>query len=507
MADLGLTANPDKTILNSVEADLDALEQSGDCWNWQTGRLDIWPVLKTAILSRSGEQQIYRTIGARLRFNAWRMSLSVPRLASAVRVKAAVALPPLSENTTLLVGGAGACRKIGDKHLAQQTFAIWAGTLTGGMSCTQWIEDVHAFHPAVALNWCAETRSLQASLASIRSRVARSKLRPLPETSMPAVEICARYCNLTTSQAARWLCELVNASIVLRDQAVIRFGHGRPSRVVVTAGGYWSTSAIVAAARELSIPSMEVQHGVMSNLMGPDYLLHPSRPNTLADLFLSHAPVGKSERDGEMGRLVTIGPGTLALHRETGLPPDLASAIASERSIVEKTVAQRTSTANCLLSHQDFDNLDWLPPVLNDLPDHIAIWLRLRNTDASGSIPAEILEHPKVEWKVPTSVSLGGLLPHMQAHVTQFSAVALEASCYGVPTLALHGKARSVYGPQMNESIHFSKPQALVTDLVDLLDAWTEKNGGGSEASELPTVAESWSRIEQAVRRLSEFSH
>src|SRR5262249_20288078 len=159
------------------------------------------------------------------------------------------------------------------------------------------------------------------------------------------------------------------------------------------------------------------------------------------DLILGWLPLPE-ERAGYLH----CGPGwwltEQALRASTEFPAQL-------REVLPRAEAEMgvPGQARILVTQQRHDDLAWLEHLCANAPGEWHFMVRLADPAEAARYDARFahLGPARVSFRPASSAPLPALLRAATVHVTDYSATALEAAAYGVPTVALSALAATIF--------------------------------------------------------------
>lgn len=197
----------------------------------------------------------------------------------------------------------------------------------------------------------------------------------------------------------------------------------------------WS---LLLAARRLSIPTVDLQHGVTSgHPMYEGLTRHPPRGyQLLPDTFWSWSEEDRDRITAWGGRAVTGGHPWVTFCTDRPTPDALPR-----------------GDFNVLLSLNWASGFDRrLEALIQNSPPEWTWWVRLhpKMLDQLDEIRLRCGGHPRVFVEVPTQLPLPVVLRAADVHLTLSSTVTQEAARLGVPTVTLDARTKLIYAAEMN---------------------------------------------------------
>ncbi|SFB47878.1 hypothetical protein SAMN05216312_109208 [Cohnella sp. OV330] len=261
-----------------------------------------------------------------------------------------------------------------------------------------------------------------------------------------------------------------------------------------------SSMAWALAARELNIPSVEIQHGVLGEIIYKQWSNVPQKGfNTMPFYYWCW-----SEEEAESVNLWAV---------ETGIAKGIAGGNLwnelwknDESEIVKSYDKQLThmndSRYHILLTLQPLyglddwtDNLpDWVLSAIAKSPD-AWLWHVRYHPQMLGRFHQEatemnkklepLIKANKIEVEKATAEPLMALLKKTDIHITAFSSSVVEAAEFGVPSIVLHPNANRFFAEQFKTGLVF---KAETTN--ELLDAVLRIKKQKNLAKTIPRINE-----------------
>jgi hypothetical protein len=112
------------------------------------------------------------------------------------------------------------------------------------------------------------------------------------------------------------------------------------------------------------------------------------------------------------------------------------------------------SKIEVLISPQEGDSMEWIAALAAKLPPNVFFWIRLHPSIRHQRLPAiPDLPPDRYDISLASEVSLSALLERVSVHVTQYSAVSIEAAACGVPTVATYRYADDAFQQDIPPSL------------------------------------------------------
>ncbi|MBK9077966.1 MAG: hypothetical protein IPL91_01980 [Hyphomicrobium sp.] len=235
------------------------------------------------------------------------------------------------------------------------------------------------------------------------------------------------------------------------------------------------------ACRKLNVPVADVQHGVSG--IGHHAYDWPSAPvegyNTLPTTFLkwSQREVDDMLTGTRHWRptIVSIGNNWRLLDDvlEKQIAPDVLpeagriaayDALKAAEAQIKEIKRGRGPGKDILVAMHPDEQLPWLADLRKIAPPNWRFWLRLHPGEYRGGAGLEQrraeLSGDNLIVAPATELPLNVLLRHMDAVVTKYSSVALDAHAYGVPSVSYSEAGRFFLGSPERSDVSFVAPVA-----------------------------------------------
>lgn len=214
-------------------------------------------------------------------------------------------------------------------------------------------------------------------------------------------------------------------------------------------GGFATTTGLVAAAKARGVPVVEVQHGAVSScaVTAPGMKPHFSVFNSHADAVVSWDLVARSDP-------AILAAGPLGLYLPNVLEPPHATddvkhstlrrIFVEQAKALDRHAKAAGAVAEVIVSLQPGDTGNWVEGVSDDVGPGVLFWIRKHGSQLIAA-HQRTQEHAWLESDLASTTALPILLARAKVHLTRFSAVTLEASAVGLPTIATEPYARELY--------------------------------------------------------------
>jgi len=474
---------------------------------WQVSGVDVWPVLRTAVLQRAVRAKLLQESAVSRWQNRVREQtrcaalhtvgdFALQRLLNVGTRNRSVESGAVAPADALLVGNSGAAFRLGrnivQPHLDPMRIALAA---EGGRSTT-WICNVSRRAPVIEDALLPGTYGVGDALSASRA-IHHPRLAALtgllPHFAQWLAEIRALgFCGalyepllraevaavLSVSASLRSLLQRIGPKIVAMYNADCTLGY-----------------AVAYAARSLRIPFVEVQHGVQGpahhSYQWPE--IPPAGFNCLPSAYLcwsdreQQAILDWGERAGVKAFVAGhswrhIGPAL-----EAAAQGPFADATADARTAYQASAGQvdviTAGKRNVLLTTAPSEIPPWVGQLVEQLPESWQLLWRLHPRDAlnSGALArAQAEVDGRANVADATLAPLDILLDAVDVHLTQASAVTLEAAAYGVPTVVTSPLGLELFADEVPVSVTLAESTAdIIAALGDSMRAL--RTGCGSE--------------------------
>lgn len=398
--------------------------------------------------------------------------------------------------TVLYYASGGHSRDVGPLFVTP-ALDVPAALLSDGRAAVFWYETLSSDHPSLVRTLHGPAYGLEGLLVDARRRAMRlgtaHALRRLPGFS----EFCraaAKRLGLGERFLLLWLARQVNLSISVSNAFGKVFNqYGRPDLLLLLNSCVWSTTGLVAAAKRIEIPVIEVHHGAESEsaVTAPGQQPHFSQFNTAPDALISWECEDRKDdlvfSSGPLGlRLGEIVPDRQPLERRSYA--QLRQLISEQKRALARRVSDVSFAAELVVSLQPGDSGEWIFAILQELSTSVFTWIRVHAGDRGGAAPKIPPSFSRTtDCDLSGSTLLALLLDRADVHLTRFSGVTLEAAALGVPTVATDNYAANLYGRHVPKGALFiGTSTRAVAEQIELILASPRVK----RAERLPSLAD-----------------
>lgn len=452
---------PVKVDVHELERWLADLAASRDISSWRVEQLDIWPLFTTCLVSLAIQIHTrHRKALGRVGGRAWRSGVRVDyHVAAPLRWMAAGLRANLSTEDRLAGRILYYCSKVhtrtvGDAVVSPPIDVPATLMRQAGRDGVLWIEDLERGDARLTKYLTQPARGVADLMRSARAGAWRHGVAGKLDELAGFAPWCAAAADRLGFSAVflrRWLARQAELALAAGEsfgQAIDQSGH--PAMLVLLNGGFATTVGLVAAAKQRHIPVVEVQHGADSEGTVTSLGMEPhfSTYNCAPDALISWESTQRID-----DAVLAVGP--IGLHMPAVLAKSHATDGPAHRMLCATFEAQHSALAaaalgaslrhEVLVSLQPGDRGEWLVPLAMEAGPDILFWVRRHGSDLSSGAAALDLPAATFEVDLASSSALSHLLSRVGAHITRFSAVALEAAACGVPTMATEAYAEQLY--------------------------------------------------------------
>ena len=436
-----------------------------DVRSWRHEGLDLWPLFLTAfsglgLHAAVGYQRRRVRVGGRI----WKTAILadywvrpvIQRFSFRSDERVSPTVNGALEGKILFVGSKSHGRDIGRYRLIPVLDTPAIALQSQGEDVCEWLIDVDCGDP----EFCRFTQQVPVSGIAHVLRKARADtflaphsltaLKAMP-TLVAAIEELSCHLKLQSGFLMLWLSRQVDLMISAEQNfGAIFDGQGRPSTLFLVASGYWWSAGLAAAARKRGIPVVEIEHGAEgpAALSAQGQAHHFSIFNSAPQGLLSWSTIDRNDKSvlciGPLGNLLPALVERAASSLQ-GPFAELLQVFQSQQRLLESRANQKRPR-EILISSDDVSSDRWITTLVDQMPDDVFCWIRRHPGESTTPLAdADKLDAERYDIDLASTVLLPMLLSRVDAHITRFSAVTLEAAAMGVPTFALHEYASDLF--------------------------------------------------------------
>jgi hypothetical protein len=438
--------------------------------DWQVQGLDVWPLFSTCLVSLAILISIkHRKARAKVGGAGWQAGVLIDYTATAPLrwLASSRRNTPLPEGTLanhiVYCGSKVHARALGDVLVTAPLDVPATLMRRAGHASVFWFEDMGSDDERLgrclnrpAYGMAGVLRAAQAKAWRFSAALDLDRLPGFSEWCREA----AGMLSLSRAFLRLWLARQVELALATAHVFGGAFDSlGRPKLLVLLNGGFASTVGLTAAAKARRIPVVEVQHGADSEaaVTAPGIKPHFSAYNSAPDALITWEISPRSDP-----AVLAMGP--IGLHVPSVVESPHASdqnghkmlrcSFEGQKLLLAAHAERVNARREVLVSLQPGDEGLWIEDFVRSVGSGVLYWVRRHGADLGNDLNMRrFADVHSIEFELASSCALPQLLARVNAHLTRFSAVALEAAACGVPTIAVEAYARELYARNIPASL------------------------------------------------------